>query len=80
MNIAHNQGGITVKNNKYNGYIYDECSWGMTIFWEDDAHDWDNSVQEVYYNEFRDMFEVRDWLHNNKIARSLQEYHTGDEE
>ena len=51
---------------KYDGYIYDQCSWGATVAWSDGTH------EEVIRNEWGEDYE--DWFKNNNIADSYEEY------
>jgi len=59
-------------NNIYEGYIYDSCSWGFIIAWNDGSH------EEIYYNDFRDREDINDWLYNNNIADNFEEYKKGE--
>ena len=60
--------------NKYNGYIYDICSWGVTVAWNDGTH------EEIYYNDYWNRQELYDILDNNMIADNYEEYRRAENE
>ena len=62
--------------NKYNGYIYDVCSWGVIVAWKTEEHYGEH--EEFYYNDYFNRQELFDILDNNFIADSYTDYIEGE--
>ena len=58
--------------NKYDGYIYDSCSWGFTISWNNGEH------EDFMNNEFRGNEDFEDFMYHNNLAYNYEEYKKGE--
>ena len=64
--------------NKYDGYIYDSCSWGVTVAWTDDERY--GIHEEFIYNDFCDNEDFEDFMYFSNIAINYEEYKKGEVE
>lgn len=50
------------------GYIYDVCSWGITVHYED------GEVMELVVNDFGTWDDIYDWVHMHEDTIDFGEY------
>jgi len=62
--------------NRYNGYIYDTCSCGVTVAWKTEERYGEH--EEFLYNDYFNRQEFYDFLDNNLIADNYKDYIKGE--